>query len=76
MRQLLCQSMRLLLSVEPGFDPSHVVTMEIVEAGQAFDPANARLQFVDGVLEAVRSVPGVEQAAFTTLLPLSGEVDG
>jgi putative ABC transport system permease protein len=68
--------MRLLLSVEPGFDPSHVMTMQIVEAGQAFESDDARLQFVDGVLEAVRGVPGVEHAAFTTLLPLSGEIEG
>lgn len=73
---LLFRSIRRLLSVEPGFDPSHVVTLQIVGAGHAFDSDTARLQFFDQALEAVRGVPGVRSAAFTSQLPLSGEVDG
>lgn len=73
---LLFRSIRLLLSVEPGFDPSHVVTMQVVGAGHAFDSDTVRLQFFDQALEAVRGVPGVMSAGFTSQLPLSGEVDG
>lgn len=73
---LLFRSIRNLLSVGPGFDPSHVVTLRIVEAGHAFDSDAARLQFFDQALEAVRAVSGVRSAAFTSQLPLSGEVDG
>lgn len=73
---LLFRSVRLLLSVEPGFEAAHVVTLQVVEAGPSFDSDAARLQFVDRVLAAVRGVPGVQHAAFTSLLPLAGEVDG
>jgi putative ABC transport system permease protein len=72
----LFRSVRRLMSVPPGFDPSHVVTMQVVEAGHAFDSDAARLQFFDQALEAVRRLPGVTSAAFTSQLPLSGDVDG
>jgi putative ABC transport system permease protein len=73
---LLFRSVRRLTSVAPGFDPSGVVTMQVVEAGHAFDSTAARLVFYDQALEAVRGVRGVTAAAFTSQLPLSGDVDG
>ncbi len=73
---LLLRSVRRLVSVPPGFDPSQVVTMQVIEAGHAFDSDAARLQFFDQALDAVRRVPGVASAAFTSELPLSGDVDG
>ncbi|HET9276122.1 MAG TPA: ABC transporter permease, partial [Gemmatimonadales bacterium] len=73
---LLFRSVRRLLAVEPGFDPSGVVTLQVVQAGRAFDTDAARIQFYDQAVAAVRAVPGVEAAAFTSQLPLSGEVDG
>lgn len=73
---LLFRSVRRLVSVDPGFAPSQVVTMQVVAAGHAFDADAALLQFFDQALEAVRRVPGVRSAAFTSQLPLSGEVDG
>jgi putative ABC transport system permease protein len=73
---LLFRSVQRLVSVAPGFDPSRVVTMQVVEAGRAFDSDTARLQFYAQALEAVRRVPGVADAAFTSQLPLSGDVDG
>lgn len=73
---LLLKSVRRLTSVPPGFDASHLITMQVVEAGHAFDSETARLQFWQQSLEAVRRVRGVESAAFTSQLPLSGEIDG
>lgn len=73
---LLLRSVRQLMAVAPGFDPSHVLTMQVVEAGHAFDSDTARLQFFQQALDAVRGVPGVRDAAFTSQLPLSGDVDG
>jgi putative ABC transport system permease protein len=73
---LLLRSVQRLMSVAPGFDPTSLVTMQVVEAGHTFDTDPARLQFFDQALEAVRRVPGVAGAAFTSQLPLSGEVDG
>ncbi|MEZ5316640.1 MAG: ABC transporter permease [Vicinamibacterales bacterium] len=73
---LLFRSVRVLLSVEPGFDPAHVVTLQIVQAGPAFASNEVRLEFLDRALASVRALAGVEHAAFTSLLPLSGDVDG
>jgi len=73
---LLYRSVRRLIAVPPGFDPSHVVTMQVVAAGHAFSSDAARLQFFNDALDAARHVPGVVSAAFTSQLPLSGDDDG
>jgi predicted permease len=73
---LLLRSVTRLLSVPPGFDPSHVVTMQVVGVGRALDSDEARLQFYREALDAVRALPGVVTAAFTSQLPLSGDIDG
>ena len=78
---LLLHSMRRLLAVTPGFQKSHLLTVQVVTSGHQFDelPANpgagdrARRRFFQQALDAVRGVPGVEQAAFTSLLPLSDD---
>jgi len=72
---LLFRSLQGLFSIDPGFDASHVLTMQVEEAGHRYDPDPARLQFFRQSLEAVRAVPGVESAGFTSQLPLSGDLD-
>jgi putative ABC transport system permease protein len=73
---LLLRSVQRLLSTPAGFDPAHLITMQVVEAGHTFDSDEMRLQFFQHALDAVRRVPGVTRASFTSQLPLSGEVDG
>jgi len=73
---LLWRSLERLLAVTPGFDSSHVLTMQVQEVGQRYDPDDARLQFYRLALDAVRAVPGVTSAAFTNQLPLSGDFEG
>ncbi len=73
---LLFRSVQRLVSTAPGFDPSHVVTMQVVAAGHAFESDTARLQFFQQALGAARHVPGVTDAAFASEIPLSGEGDG
>ena len=57
-----------------GLRPVHRVTLQVVATGHGFDSDAARLQFYAQALESVRNVPGVTSAAFTSLLPLSGEI--
>ena len=78
---LLVRSMQRLLAVDPGLKPSHLLTMQVVTSGHQFDdvPANPggadrRRRFFEQTLDAVRHVPGVESAAFTSLLPLSDDL--
>jgi putative ABC transport system permease protein len=72
---LLLRSLQRLFSTDPGFDASHVLTMQVDEASQRYNPDLARLTFFRQALDAVRAVPGVESAAFTSQLPLSGDLD-
>ncbi|HEY6219324.1 MAG TPA: FtsX-like permease family protein, partial [Gemmatimonadaceae bacterium] len=65
-----------ILDVPPGVDPSQVVTMQVVATGHAFDTDTARVQFFARALEAVRALPGVTGAGWTSQLPLSGDNDG
>ena len=71
---LLLRSLQRLFAVDPGFDASHLLTMQVQTAGKRFDKA-ATDRFFEQSLDAVRRVPGVRAAAFTSQLPLSGDVD-
>jgi putative ABC transport system permease protein len=78
---LLMRSMRRLLAVDPGFNPSHLLTMQVQSFGHQFDDLasapgvgnSRRRRFFEQALDAVRRVPGVQQAGFTSLLPLSDD---
>jgi putative ABC transport system permease protein len=72
---LLLRTIEHLFAVDPGFDAAHVLTMQVQESGHRFDSDDARSRFFERTLEAVRDVPGVVSAAFTSQLPLSGDLD-
>ena len=69
---LLYRSLDRLFRNAPGFDASHMLAMQVQVSGRRFDDATTR-RFFDGALDAVRRVPGVDRAAFTSELPLCGE---
>jgi len=70
---LLFRSLERLFAVAPGFDAAHLLTMQVQYNGHRYDDNDARRRFLAQVLEAVHHVPGVAAAAFTSLLPLSGD---
>lgn len=72
---LLFRSMQRLLSVDPGFDASHLLTMQVQESGRRFDADAVRLEFFTQALDKVCQMPGVTSAGFTAQLPLSGDLD-
>jgi len=72
---LLLRSLQRVFAVDVGFDPSHLVTMQVQLTGHRFDQDAVKARFLDDALAAVRSVPGVSTAAFTQQLPLSGDLD-
>lgn len=72
---LLLRSLQRLFSVASGFDGSNLLTMQVHAAGPRYDDAAALSRFFDRAAEAVREVPGVERAAFTSQLPLSGDIE-
>ena len=73
---LLLRSLERLFAVDVGFRPSHLLTMQVQESGRRFDEDTDKRRFFEQALEAARRVPGVTVAAFTSQLPLSGDLDG
>jgi putative ABC transport system permease protein len=72
---LLLRSLERLFAVDPGFAPAHLLTMRVQTASQRFDDDMATFRFFSDALAAVRQVPGITSAAFTSELPLSGDGD-
>jgi putative ABC transport system permease protein len=71
---LLLRSLQSLFAISPGFDASHLLTMQVQASSNKFDKDTTH-RFFAQALEAVRQVPGVTAAAFTSQLPLSGDLD-
>jgi putative ABC transport system permease protein len=72
---LLFQSLRRLFAIDPGFDERHVLAAQVQVAGPGFRDDAATHRYFQQILDAVGRVPGVEHAALTSQLPLSGESD-
>ena len=72
---LLLRSVQRVFAVPPGFEPAHVLTMQVQEDGRRYDKDANRDRFFTQAEEAVRRIPGVTSAAFTSQLPLSGDFD-
>jgi predicted permease len=69
---LLIHSFWKLLSVETGFDPRAVATMEMAVPDAKYSTPDASARFYQRLLERVRAVPGVESAGATNAPPMAG----
>ena len=72
---LLLRSIQRIFAISPGFKSAHLLTMQVQDYGRRPSENAARARFYEQALDAVRAVPGVEDAAFTSQLPLSGDAD-
>jgi len=66
---LLLRSLNRLFAVAPGFDASHLLTMQVQTYGRRFDDNATCNRFFAQAVEAVRNVPSVSAAAFTSQSP-------
>jgi predicted permease len=73
---LLIQSLFTLSDVNPGFRTHHLLTARFFLTGPAYKPnnSNRRTVFYEQVLNRMRALPGVRDAAFVNSLPLGGGV--
>jgi predicted permease len=71
---LLLRTVQQLFATPPGFNSSQLLTMQVQDHAQNRDDA-ARARFYELALQAVQQVPGVMDAAFTSQLPLSGDIE-
>jgi len=65
---VLIASFIKILDSPKGFDPSHILTASITLPGNS----SKAVQFYEGLLARVRTMPGVESASVAQTLPLSG----
>lgn len=68
---LVLKSFQNLMKVEPGFAEDKVLTMIVPVSDQKGTPEQL-ISFYERVLEDVRSLPGVNSAAFSSNVPFSG----
>jgi predicted permease len=70
---LLLASFRQVLKIDTGFAPDGVLTGAISLPAASYEKEDQQVQFVDRLLDGVRAIPGVQAAAVTSTVPLSGD---
>jgi predicted permease len=66
---LLIRSFIELSNVDAGYDPSNVVTFQVALPADSYPPTRAK-EFAEELVVRLRSVPGVESAAYANQLPM------
>jgi len=67
---LLGRSMLRVLSVDPGFETEHIVTLDLKLPDIEEGTENRRAQFLEQLIAGIRALPGVEAVGGTNVLPL------
>ena len=75
---LLIRAVWRVQSIDPGFVPERVITLQTALPRPKYDVTQRRLQFYDHVLTNVRALPGVQSAAYISGLPMvmTGRITG
>jgi putative ABC transport system permease protein len=72
---LLIRTFASLRSVNPGFELHSILTMQTPPTGPRFEKAHGLAQLAREGEQRIRGISGVEAAALTYFLPLSGNLD-
>ncbi|HUF47238.1 MAG TPA: ABC transporter permease [Vicinamibacterales bacterium] len=76
MASLIGGSFLKLSGIDPGFRPDNVLMFHANAAGLGLATPEARMQFVDALLERLEAVPGVTAAGTIDAAPLSDDRQG
>jgi putative ABC transport system permease protein len=68
---LLGKSLWQLLNVNPGYDPHNVLTAGVYVYGERYKKPEAELNYYDEVMQRLRAMPGIENVAMVSTLPLA-----
>jgi len=71
---LLVRSFVRVLDVPPGFNPDHVVSMQLSAEGIKYQDRAQRVQFYNSLEERIRHLPGVSSEGLVSALPLTPAV--
>jgi predicted permease len=69
---LMFATMRNVLAVDPGFNPTKVLGAAVTLPGDRYSDVASRTQFIDAAVEELRAQPAIEDAAMVSHLPFSG----
>ncbi len=69
---LLIRSFFGLLNVDPGFNAANVLTLRLPASRQEYPDPDRFNTYLRQIRSAVENLPGVQEAAFTSALPLQG----
>jgi putative ABC transport system permease protein len=69
---LLLRSLQRVLDVNWGFRPERLLTLQMKLPESKYDTPSKQAAFVEELLAHVKSLPGVESAATSSSLPLTG----
>ena len=69
---LMARSFYKLYAMDLGFDGSRLTTMRLTLAERKYPTPEERRTFYDALLPRLRAIPGVEDAALTSHIPLGG----
>jgi predicted permease len=73
---LMLRSLLRLTSESPGYNPDHVLTMQVALSAAQYASPERQVAFFDRVVERARTLPGVVAASATRELPTSDDVHG
>jgi putative ABC transport system permease protein len=73
---LLIRSFMLMQRVDPGFATDRVLTFQVRMEGPAYAKSPARIAFVNGIVERLKGLPGVTEAAAGSYAPVVGRGTG
>ena len=68
---LMVRTMSNLLTIDLGFKPDRLISAQVSLPAPRYTP-EARRAFYDAIIERVRAIPGVADAALTNSLPVQG----
>jgi predicted permease len=71
---LLVRSFVRLVSVPPGFNPDHVISMRIAADGPKYEQGSQRFLFYQNLAQRLLSLPGVTGQGLVSVLPLTPSV--
>jgi putative ABC transport system permease protein len=73
---LFVKSFRNLDGYRLGFDPKPLMTMRFYMPGETYEEKDAKARRVQDVLSRIESIPGVQAAFASNMVPISGGGDG
>jgi predicted permease len=73
---LLIHSFYRLQQVNPGFDTTNVITMQLPMTSEQYPDGPRIISYLGQMIEKVQAVPGVRDVATASALPLQGWPDG